>query len=280
MTYGIEADLPMMPIGISVSSNWPLRGGKATLFEGGVRGVSFVAGGFLPQHARGQTSHELMQHVDIPATMARLAGAKWTRGTPDGIDVWAAIVHGAPSNRTEVPINVDTCVGASGGPPCTPHSKYNALISSRWKLIEANVYPGFCPNASVCTGAGFYDGWWTLNPYAYVAYNATSQGAMAVSGLDKGGIWLFDLSADENEEKNVAAANPDVVTTMRARLAELADPKNGYLDPQPNLPHPRGLPRFHNGTWAPYRKLGEELPPMSDDAVEASLATIASWRWD
>jgi arylsulfatase A-like enzyme len=62
------------PIAVSVSSNWPLRGGKATLFEGGVRGVSFVSGGFVPVTARGATRTQLMQHVDIPVTMAKLAG--------------------------------------------------------------------------------------------------------------------------------------------------------------------------------------------------------------
>ena len=58
----------------SGSSNWPLRGGKTTLFEGGVRGVSFVGGGYLPAAARGTESHELMHAADIPATLAALGG--------------------------------------------------------------------------------------------------------------------------------------------------------------------------------------------------------------
>jgi len=275
MTYGVKADgLPA--IGVSVSSNWPLRAGKATLFEGGVRGVSLVAGGLLPATARGATRTELMQHVDIPVTMAKLAGATWSAGTPDGLDIWDAVVSGAPSKRTEVPVNVDTCVG----PPCAQDSKYNALISANWKLIEANWYPPLCPNATWCTGAGLYDGWWTNDPYTRVAYNA-SGAAVPVSHLAKGGLWLFDLATDPSEERNVAAANPAVVATMRARLAALADPENGYRDPQLNVPHPRARPGHHNGTWAPFAKLGEELPPLTVEEV-AALAEAASTgpAWD
>merc|ERR1719262_58673 len=58
----------------SVSSNYPLRGGKTALFEGGVRGVSFLTGGVVPAAARGTQYHGLLQHVDIPATMATFGG--------------------------------------------------------------------------------------------------------------------------------------------------------------------------------------------------------------
>ena len=279
MTYGVKAD-GVPAIALSTSSNWPLRGGKTTLFEGGVRGVSFVAGGFLPDSARGSTRTELMQHVDIPTTMAKLAGVEWTLGTPDGFDVWDAVVSGAPSKRTEVPINVDTCVGQAGGPPCKSNTKYNALISSNWKLIEANFYAPLCPNTTWCTGAGFYDGWYTVEPYSHNAYNASTQGSVPASGLSKGGIWLFDLAQDPNEELNVAAANPTVVETMRSRLAALADPKNGYLDPQKNIPHPLAIPALHNGTWAPFKKLGEALPQLTDGYIDEMVASLAAAYWD
>jgi len=242
--------------------------------------VSFVAGGFLPAAARGKTRTELMQHVDIPATMAKLAGAEWTKAPTDGLDVWDAVVHGAPSNRVEVPINVDTCVGVTGGPPCSlRESKYNALISSKWKLIEANWNFINCPNSTWCTGAGFYDGWWTNEPMVHVPYNA-SQAAMPVRGLKNGGLWLFDLSVDPHEERNVAAENPAVVKTMRDRLATLAEPANGYKDPQRNIPDPRSLPGLHNKTWAPFRRFGEEDPPMPAEYVDAVVAAAATAYWD
>ena len=83
-----------------------------------------------------------------------------------------------------------------------------------------------------------------------------------------------------NEEKNVAAANPNVVATMLARLAELADPKNGYRDPQLNIPHPRSLPVFHNGTWGPFHKLGEKLTPLDADYIDEAAAALATAYWD
>jgi len=281
MTYGVHADV-QAPVAVSTSSNWPLRGGKATLFEGGVRGVSLVSGGFLPDEARGKTRTELMQHVDLPATMAKLAGAQWTLGTPDGLDIWDAVAHGGSSKRIEVPINVDTCVGLTGSPPCARSSKYNALISSRWKLIEANWWLPVCPNTTWCTGAGMYDGWWTKDPYTHISVNASSQqGSMPVSGLNRGGLWLFDIAADPNEEENVAASNPGVVQRMRARLAALADPKNGYRDPQFNFPHPRALPALHNGTWAPYKTFGVELPTLPEDYITSFAASLpVSAYWD
>jgi len=88
------------------------------------------------------------------------------------------------------------------------------------------------------------------------------------------------ISSDPNEEKNVAAVNPDVVQTMLARLAALADPKNGYHRPQLNVPHPRALPLLHNGTWAPFKTLGEELPPLTDEEIANLAAGVATAYWD
>lgn len=42
------------------ANNSPLRGGKLTEWEGGIRVSSFLSGGFLPQSARGTKLNMLM----------------------------------------------------------------------------------------------------------------------------------------------------------------------------------------------------------------------------
>merc|ERR1711977_355568 len=74
----------------SASSNWPLRGDKTTLFEGGVRSPAWVFGGALPVKARGTRRSELLHAVDILPTMAGLAGLTSSDLPKDlsGEDMW------------------------------------------------------------------------------------------------------------------------------------------------------------------------------------------------
>jgi hypothetical protein len=91
--------------------------------------------------------------------MAKLAGAKWGDNTPvDGLDIWDAVTKGSRSNRDEVPVNVDTCVGpTTGGWPCGKNKMANALISKdgyvgmpRMQVVGCEVHMHVHARARVC----------------------------------------------------------------------------------------------------------------------------------
>ena len=232
----------------SASSNWPLRAGKTTLFEGGVRGVSFINGGALPAAARGTESHELMHAADVPVTLAKLAGADADVAGLDGVDLMPTIASGAKGARTEVPINVNPkCVACKQQTTSKATAvPYSALLQRSadgqhdWKLVS-----GY---------AGVYDDYWTNEDRGYARLPAPAND----TDLPPSAWRLYDIANDETESRNVAAENPSVVQTMVARLAELGDASKGYVKPQLNIPAVGPLGKksapsaANNYTWAPF----------------------------
>ena len=73
-------------------NNWPLRGWKHSLWEGGMHGVGFVTGGALPDARRG-TSYDGLIHVSdwFPTIVSGLIGASVNGTELDGFDVWKAV---------------------------------------------------------------------------------------------------------------------------------------------------------------------------------------------
>jgi len=214
----------------SVGSNFPLRGSKTTLFEGGVRGTGFLSGGALPARMRGTTYKGLSHIVDFTETIATAAGVSFPNAAlTDGIDLIAAAQGGR--NRTVVPINVN-----SNG------TNFTAIRFDNWKLI---VGTGLSVNIPA-------DGWWKDGEYP----------AAEAPPAHKGSIYLFDVETDFTEHFDVSAQHPDIVARGLAYIQQFM--AGGYEPPQPNEPHPKGLPNANKGVWAPFLDT-----PACLDAVKA-----------
>ena len=164
--------------------NTPLRDFKGSIYEGGTRAAAFATWpGRIPAEQR---LRQPMHMVDWYPTLIRLAGGSLEQKLPiDGLDVWPMLTKGAPSPHDAI-LSVST-----QGPTRA------AVRMGDWKLIVSGDADGEDDGASktkkkVKAAAGKYDS-----------------------------VALYDLSADPSEAKNLAAAQPERVKAMRARLAEL-----------------------------------------------------------
>ncbi|KAJ8946526.1 hypothetical protein NQ318_004662 [Aromia moschata] len=111
-------------------SNYPLRGMKDTLFEGGVRGTAFVFSPLLIQSAR--VSNDLIHISDWLPTLYTAAGGDIGLLDPDldGIDQWSSLVYELPSPRNDILINIDE------------KTRNAALRFYNWKLIVGTSLNG------------------------------------------------------------------------------------------------------------------------------------------
>jgi arylsulfatase A-like enzyme len=173
---------PWLLYGDHAGSALPLREGKATTFDGGVR-VPFLVRwpGKIPA---GQVNREMAMTMDLLPTLAKLGGAEVPAGRIiDGKDIWP-LLSGQPGAKT-------------------PHEAFfyywgqhlQAVRSGKWKLHFPHSYVKPDP-----PGAGGQPGKYATKEIA---------------------LELFDLERDIGETRNVAAQNSEVVKRLEA-LAEKA----------------------------------------------------------
>jgi arylsulfatase B len=203
------------------ANNYPLRGGKYSDFEGGVRVNALVNGGVLPSSRRGEIETKYIHIADWYATFIRLA----TFGVSGEVDsnIMQELLYDDDAASADLPqvdsIDAwDTITGSSGSSSSTSggrteiHLSEQTLISGQYKLIVGNqtqvLWEGpFYPNA---TGQQpmFPD-----SPYS--PSSSTFEYDCGTDGC------LFDIFNDPTEHFDIADSQPEIRQTMLNRLNEL-----------------------------------------------------------
>ncbi|XP_019856107.1 PREDICTED: arylsulfatase B-like isoform X2 [Amphimedon queenslandica] len=189
------------------ANNYPLRGGKVTDWQGGVRVNAFVSGGYLPEKMRGQKTDGYIHLADWYGTFCAIAGvdptdekaAKAKLPPVDSYNMWPLISGETDTSpRTDVPVSNVT------------------LISGDYKILIGNV------NEAGWTGPQYPN---QTNP---------NGGITAIEHCGDDGC-LYNIKDDPEERNNIATKEPEMLKKMQDKLknyqATYFNPDRGPVSP-------------------------------------------------
>lgn len=219
------------------ASNYPYRGGKRSIYEGGQRSPSFI---WAPGRLKPYQNNALIHVSDWLPTFWGLASQQGalkpnhpiTTQPLDGVDQWETISQNKPSAREEILLNIDPYPLGNG------HQVPNYGIRwKNWKLILGSGGPpnGWYPAPSLTNGTD-------ENPTEVTCHKPQSY------------VELYDIEKDPYERHNVSVLHPHVVKKLTHKLlaynATAVPPGNRKTDPAAD-------PKNFNNTWMPWLQDGE-----------------------
>lgn len=254
---------PAAGFNINSASNWPLRGVKNTLWEGGVRGAGLLWSPLIAHP--GRVSTQLLHITDwLPTLYAAAGGDIEYLGDIDGINAWEALSENLPSNRTSVLHNIDDIYGNA------------ALTMGDWKIVKGTTYGGtwdgwYGPSGRGDSQEQRYDLYQVMASPAgrAVARAGTALTPTTIQALrneaevicDSVSLYtqaaraeckpliapcLFNIKNDPCEQNNLADMYPEILQLLEISMSEI----NATVVPPSNLPwDPRADPRFWDHTW-------------------------------
>jgi arylsulfatase I/J len=208
------------------ANNYPLKGGKHSDWQGGVRVNAFASGGYLPARMRGKMTEGYIHIADWYATFCALAGvdptdtqaAKANLPPIDSLNMWPLISgQNSISPRVDIPISMTT------------------LISGNYKILRGTV-----PKT----------GW--AGP-VYPNNTNPDGGIDARERCGKRGC-LYDIINDPGEHNNLALQMPRKLKKMQKKLSKY---RATHFNPYRGEKSPAACEialNEYGGFWGPFIK--------------------------
>ena len=272
------------------ANNHPLKGGKYSDWEGGVRTNALVSGGYgIPDSSRGGTYDGIVSIADWFGMFCDLFGVDKHDSKSDEANEW--IAKNRPDLATLPPVdslsglfNSITSLDTANQHPILPLSP-TALLAYPYKIVTgiqtySNYTGQLFPNCSTISNDNPYLPWhndshlmnshldWSLDP------DELDRHLWAYDCGDSG--CLYNVKQDPNETTDLAERMPDVLERLRSLLDEHAatifNPDRGVEDVRAC----QYSASVNGGYYGPWISLGEyytgpfrELEPLQQDFVNA-----------
>jgi arylsulfatase B len=251
-------------------SNFPLRGTKATLWEGGVRVPGFAWSPLFENS--GRVSNSLIHVTDITPTFLEAADSVYyekTKDELDGISIWKLLRKDGEPEREEILLNID------------PIYNMSAIIADKkWKLVQGRV-----PTNKSLKSSAFSPSYASKNETEnetlkrlkklrfyrmnsivrrvlekmdrYPNYDNIEEEPIDCGDQNQGNVCdatkslcLFDIESDPCEYNNLAQEYPKIVKELWNKILKYNDTAVPPLSLTPIDPY--FDPYYHNGIWDIY----------------------------
>ena len=201
-------------------NNWPLRGYKASLWEGGTRTPAFIHGpGLSPR------TEERMFHVtDWYPTLLEVLNKKPSGPPMDGVGEWKGLLDSSEAwVRNEMVYNIKT-------EKDHPNNPISAIRVGDWKYLWRVTR----------------EDTWEKPPEARNIHQ-TKPGSSDQSSPVAHTNQLFNLAKDPHEKDNLAFVEVERAKEMKSRLKEHLET---YMDVNYDQEDPAGKPSHFGGVWS------------------------------
>ncbi|XP_066603644.1 arylsulfatase B-like isoform X2 [Prorops nasuta] len=272
-------------------SNYPLRGTKYSLYEGGVRGVAAIWSPRLKKPAR--VSNQLIHITDwLPTLYCAAGGDLQDLGVIDGMDQWDVLSEDEGRIREKLLLNIDEV------------QKVEGAIYSRFKLLRGTSDSGLFEDyygdsgrtqiimnytdnilkSSVSQSITFHLGGPVTQPSTMVQLrkeatvdcgpkNTSSYYFKSTSIACNTTECLFDIVNDPCETTNIAEQYPRVTRELDEFLEKYGKILTRQIRPAVDW---LADPKRKNNTWEPWMNSGQIWYSYSSATLNTSASFLAT----